>query len=95
MAFTVIRVITGDIFEVSPHWNWNNQTGCIIKANGYDAPKQGQPGFQTAKDKIAELLLNEQVELARPLELSSGRLICDIEYNGLNLADYFYEYKIG
>lgn len=89
MGFTVIRVIDGNTFEVSPHWNWNDQTGSVVKATGYDVPKQGEPGYQTAKDKLEKLLLNEQVELLKPLKLPSGRLLADVEYKGLNLADYF------
>jgi endonuclease YncB( thermonuclease family) len=94
MSFTVIKVINGNTFEVSPHWNWNNQAGTVVKANGYDVPKEGEPGFEAAKDKLEKLLLNEQVELVKPLKLPSGRLLADVEYSGLNLTDYFYEYKI-
>jgi hypothetical protein len=94
MVFTVIRVINGNTFEVSPQWDWNGRTGSVVKANGYDVPdQQGGPGYQTAKDKLEKLLLNEQVELVKPLPLPSGPLLADVIYKGLNLADYFYEYK--
>jgi endonuclease YncB( thermonuclease family) len=89
MPFTVIRVITGDTFEVSPHWDRNDRTGSVVKANGYDAPKQDEPGCQAAKEKLEKLLINEQVELLEPLVLPSGRLLADVIYNGRNLTDYF------
>jgi endonuclease YncB( thermonuclease family) len=94
VSFTVIRVISGDTFEVSPNWNWNGQTGRTVKTNGYDTPKEGEPGFETAKEKLEKLLLNEQVELTELLKLPSGRLLADVKYNNLNLTDYFFEYKI-
>ena len=94
MSFTVIRVISGDTFEVSPNWDWNDQTGRTVKVNGYDAPKQGEPGFELAKHKLEKLILNEQVELKELLKLPSDRLLADVKYNGLDLASYFYEYKI-
>ena len=94
MSFTVLRVISGDTIEVSPNWNWSNQTGRTVKINGYNAPKEDEPGFETAKDKLEKLVLNEQVELTELLKLPSGRLLADVKYHGLNLADYFFEYKI-
>jgi endonuclease YncB( thermonuclease family) len=94
MSFTVVRVISGDTFEVSPNWNWNDQTGRAVKTNGYDAPMQGEPGFEAAKEKLEKLLLNEQVKLTELLKLPSGRLLADVKYIGLNLTDYFFEYKI-
>jgi endonuclease YncB( thermonuclease family) len=94
MSFTVVRVISGDTFEVSPNWSWNDQTGRTVKINGYDAPKKGEPGFEAAKYKLEKMLLNGQVELTELVKLPSGRLLADVKYNGLNLADYFYEYKI-
>ncbi len=93
MCFTVTSVIDGNTFEVSPNWNWNDRTGSIVRANGYDAPALGEPGYQAAKNKMAELVLNGQVKLTKMLGFSSDRLLCDVEYNSLNLADYFYEYR--
>jgi endonuclease YncB( thermonuclease family) len=93
MGFTVIKVIDGDTFEVSPHWNWNDQTGRVVTANGYYAPKWGEPGYQAAKDKITNLILNKEIELTKPVKLTCGQLLCVVEYNGKNLADYFSEYK--
>lgn len=93
MNFKVIRVIDGDTFGVSPNWKWNEQTGSIIRANGYDTPEEGQPGYQTAKEKLENLILNKEVELKNPIRITYGRLLCDVYYNGKNLADYFCEYQ--
>ena len=86
-------MIDGDTFEVSPNWKWNNETGSVVRANGYNTPEEGEPGYQAAKDKLTDLILNKQVELLRAIKLTYGRLLCDVEYNGKNLADYFPEYQ--
>ena len=93
MSFKVIKVIDGDTFEVSPKWEWNNQEGNIVRANGYDAPEQGQPGYQAAKDKLTSLILGKEVELKNPIKITYGRLLCDVYYQGKNLAEYFPEYQ--
>lgn len=93
MSFKVTTVIDGDTFKVSPNWKWNNETGSVVRANGYNTPEEGKPGYQAAKDKLRDLILNEEVELVKAIKLTYGRLLCDVEYNGTNLADYFPEYQ--
>ena len=93
MGFKVIGVIDGDTFEVSPNWKWNDQTGSIVRANGYDTPEEGQLGYQAAKEKLKNLILNKEVKLKNPIRITYGRLLCDVYYNGKNLADYFPEYQ--
>ncbi|MBW2321883.1 MAG: thermonuclease family protein [Deltaproteobacteria bacterium] len=93
MSFRVTEVIDGDTFEVSPNWKWNNETGNIVRANGYNTPEEGKPGYQAAKDKLRELILNKDVELIKAVKITYGRLLCDVEYDGKNLADYFPQYK--
>lgn len=89
MSFTVTKVIDGDTFEVSPNWKWNNQSGNVVRPTGYNSPEEGQIGYQAAKDKLAGLILNKEVELKSVVKLTYGRLLCKVEYNGVNLADYF------
>lgn len=93
MGFKVISLTDGDTFEVSPNWKWNNQTGSIIRGNGYDAPEEGEPGYQTAKEKLKNLILNKEVELKNAIRITYGRLLCDVYYNGENLAGHFPEYQ--
>ena len=93
MSFKVAKVIDGDTFEVSSSWKWNNETGNVVRANGYNTPEEGEPGYQAAKDKLRDLILNEEVELVKAIKLTYGRLLCDVEYNGTNLADYFPDYQ--
>ena len=93
MSFKVTTVIDGDTFKVSPNWKWNNETGSVVRANGYNTPEEGEPGYQAAKDKLRDLILNKEVELVKAIKLTYGRLLCDVEYNGTNLADYFPDYQ--
>ncbi len=93
MSFKVTKVIDGDTFEVSPNWKWNNETGSVVRPNGYNTPETGEQGYQAAKDKLSGLILNKEVELVKAITFTYGRLLCDVEYNGKNLADYFPEYQ--
>ncbi|MEW5799663.1 MAG: thermonuclease family protein [Bacteroidota bacterium] len=93
MAFKVTKVIDGDTFEVSPNWKWNNEEGNVVRPNGYDAPEEGQAGYQAAKEKLTKLILGKDVELKNPIKLTYGRLLCDVFVSGKNLADFFPEYK--
>ena len=93
MGFKVTKVIDGDTFEVSPDWEWNNESGSVVRPNGYNTPEEGEQGYQAAKDKLSDLILNKEVELVKKIKLTYGRLLCDVEYNGKNLADSFPEYQ--
>jgi len=92
MAFKVTKVIDGDTFEVSPNWKWNNKEGDIVRSNGYNTPEEGEKGYKSAQEKLSKLILGKEVELKNPIKLTYGRLLCDVYYNGKNLAAYFSEY---
>lgn len=92
-SFKVISVIDGDTFDVSPQWRWNGQEGNRVRPAGYDAPELHQPGGQAAKDKLSRLILGKQVELGNAHRIDRGRLVCEVYYNGKNLAEYFPEYQ--
>jgi endonuclease YncB( thermonuclease family) len=91
--FKVTLIIDGDTFDVTPEWKWNNQTGSRVRPTGYDAPELHEYGGQAAKDKLTKLILGKQVELRTAHKIDRGRLVCDVYYQGRNLADYFPEYQ--
>lgn len=93
MLFKVTKIIDGDTFEVLPNWKWENQEGNVVRPTGYNTPEKGQPGYQEAKDKLTRLILGKDVELKKAIRITYGRLLCDVYFNGKNLADYFPEYK--
>lgn len=55
MSFTVIKVIDGDSFEVSPNWKWNDQTGGVIRAYGYNTPEEGETRVSNREEKTYRL----------------------------------------
>ena len=89
--FKVTGVIDGDTFTVLG-WKWQGQEGDRVRPTGYDAPDT-EPGRQVAKDKLSTLILGETVELGTAYRVDRGRLVCDVSFQGKNLADYFPEYK--
>ncbi|MBA7596784.1 hypothetical protein ES703_03773 [subsurface metagenome] len=89
--FMVMGIIDGDTFVVSG-WTWQEQKGDRVRPTGYDAPDI-EPGKQAAKDKLSTLILGETVELGTAYRVDRGRLVCDVSFQGKNLADYFPEYK--
>jgi len=91
--FTVTSVIDGDTFDVSPDWKWNGQTGSRVRPTGYDAPELHAVGGQAAKDKLSGLILGKKVVLGTAHTIDRGRLVCDVFFNGRNLADYFPDFK--
>ena len=90
--FTVISVVDGDTFDVSPNWKWNEQTGSRVRPTGFDAPELSTYGGQAAKTKLSNLILGKQVELGSAYKIDRGRLVCDVFFQGRNLADYFPDY---
>lgn len=92
-VFTVAAIIDGDTFEISPQWNWSNQTGSRVRPTGYDAPEIYTYGGQAVKDKLSRLIYGKQVELRKAYKIDRGRLVCDVFFQNKNLADYFPEYQ--
>ena len=93
-TFTVVAVIDGNTFEVSPQWELEDKTGGRVQAIGYDAPKTGKRAM-AAEQKLSILIQNKEVELGSPHGVERGRLVCEVYFRGRSLADYFAEYKEG
>jgi endonuclease YncB( thermonuclease family) len=91
-TFRIESVINGNTFEVSPPWEFNGETGTIVQAIGYDAPKSGK-GAIAAEQKLSILMQNKNVELESPQGIKDGKLLCAVYFQGVNLADYFPTYK--
>ena len=92
-TFTVIEVIDGDTFRVSPGWKWKEENGDRVRPTGYDAPESGSEAAAATR-KLSTLILNKKVELGTAYRVDRGRLVCDVYFQGKNLADYFPEYKV-
>ncbi|UCH51001.1 MAG: thermonuclease family protein [Chloroflexota bacterium] len=91
-TFRVEAVVDGNTFEVSPPWELSGETGNIVQAIGYNAPKSGK-GAVAAEQRLSILMQNKNVELEAPQGIEGGRLLCKVYFQGINLADYFKAYK--
>lgn len=93
MTFKVTKIIDGDTFDVTPAWKWKGHQGNRVRPTGYNAAEAGEPGYQQAKDRLADLILGKNVELKNPVDISYGRLLCDVYFNGRNLTAYLPVYE--
>lgn len=91
--FIVSGVVDGDTFEVQNGWEWKGKKGDTIRPTGYNTPEKWKPGYEEARQKLADLILSKTVEIKNYRIVDEwGRLVADVYYNGKNLADYFPEY---
>jgi endonuclease YncB( thermonuclease family) len=91
-TFSVVAVIDGNTFEVSSPWEFDGETGDRVQATGYNAPKSGKEGMAAAQ-KLSILIQNKKVDLGSPHGVQRGKLVCEVYFQGVNLADYFPQYK--
>jgi hypothetical protein len=92
-TFKVEGIIDGNTFEVSPRWkSEDGATGNLVQAVGYDAPKSGKEAMNV-EQRLSIMLQNKKVQLGTPHGVKDDKLLCDMYFNGANLADYFSEYK--
>ena len=87
--FTVVSVVDGDTFDVSPNWKWGGETGSRARPTGFDAAEIGSRGGQSAKERLTRLILNQTVDLKKAYRVDRGRLVCDVFFGGRHLASYF------
>lgn len=90
MEFRVVSIIDGDTFKVSPNWAWTksdgeNVSGDTVRIAGLSAPEVGQPGYQEASDALLRAISGQPVSLVNPVNISYGRLVCDVYVNGSNI----------
>jgi hypothetical protein len=91
-SFTVEAVMDGNTFEVSPKWQYEGVTGDLVEATGYFPPKSGKGGM-SAEQKLSVLIHNKKIELGTPQGIQRNRLVCEVYFRGVNLANYFSEYR--
>lgn len=82
---TVVSVIDGDTFRISPNWSFGGQTGDKIRVAGIEAPEINEPGGSEAKQKLEQLILGKQVEY-KPIKLSFDRLLASVYLNGVDIS---------
>ena len=88
MMFKVTKIFDGDTFEIHPYWNWNDNTGNIVGLKGTKPPYLGNPDYDGAKTQLEKLILNKQVDLRNPMNLHTGRLLCDVFVDGEDVREH-------
>jgi endonuclease YncB( thermonuclease family) len=94
MKAFVTQIIDGDTFLIHEEWQFNNQTGNRIRPTGYDTPESNTIAGVRATDKLRNLIKGKEVSLENPRTVDRGRLVCEVYFQGKNLADYFPESKV-
>lgn len=90
--FKVMAVIDGNTFEVSPDWEFDGQRGNMVRAKGYEAPRYGKEAMKMEQN-LSILIMNKKVALGMPDGIEKGNLVCEVYFDGRNIADYFTQYK--
>jgi len=83
---TVVSVLNGDSFEVSPDWSRRGMTGSLVRPIGLVAADLGTEEGDLAKERLTNLILNQKVELKETIDFRKGRLICNVLYRGDRLV---------
>lgn len=95
MSFLVNEVVDGDTFTVAGTWIWNDRSGDCVRPLGYNTPEKGKPGYEVAKAKLKTLIEGKYVDIPTAVSVDVyGRLLARVFVNGVDLADYFPEYKV-
>lgn len=87
MSFNVKEVIDGDTFDVIPGWEWDGKKGDRVRIADFDATELNKWGVKSAKQKLQDLAEGEEVELKNAVNISYGRLVCDVYYNGQDIKE--------
>ena len=92
--FTVTQVVDGDTFAVGG-WTWSQHSGTYVRPLGYNTPEKGEPGYEAAKNKLKTLIEGKTVDIYKAVSIDTyGRLLAHVSVNGIDLANYFPEYKV-
>ena len=92
MSFTVIEIVDGDTFKVSPNWEWtmkdgSKATGDTVRIANLNAPEKGTQDGAKATTALSKIISGKTVDLKNAVNLSYGRVVCDVYLNGSNILE--------
>jgi hypothetical protein len=79
MNCKVKKIISPNVLEVEPAWNWSDCCGNIIKLD---------INYESSSKKWEKMLKNREIELRYPVILDCGSLQCEIYIEGQNIKDF-------
>lgn len=91
MAFKVTKIIDGSTIEVAPAWKWDNKSGNSVKITGFIVTDRLK---QLVLLKLNTLLSGQSVDLMNPSDVSPGLITCSVYLNGVDILQYFPEFKV-
>ena len=99
--FRIQQILDGNTITVTPNWNWNGRTGNAVLINGYGAhpslaaDMRGFVGNVLRQRLISLLPVGTTVQLSNAISIDGqNRIVCDVIFNGVSVANYFPEYKL-
>ncbi len=93
--FTIKEIISANEIIVTPKWIWEGREGNRVWIDGYYAPKEGEPAFLFAKDKLESIIDKQPIQLKDPKYWSAygyDILVCKIYKDDFNIAFLFPEF---
>lgn len=88
MSFKVTSVIDGDTFDVESGWTWGDKKGERVRIANYDAAETNEWGGKSATQKLKNLIQGKSVELKNAVNMSYGRIVCDVHLNGKDIKEF-------
>ena len=94
MIYKVIEIINENTFKISPNWEHKGKSGNIVIACIYKRSEKVDPERNEGKEIITRLRLEKEVEITNYLWVSPNEeLLCDVFYEGRNIANYLLNIK--
>lgn len=86
MSFRVTEIIDGDTFKVDPNWEWklkdgSMSTGDTVRIANINAAEKGTLLGDKATQTLFNKINQKTVELKNAVNLSYGRIVCDVYIN--------------
>jgi hypothetical protein len=91
--FKVTEILDPGTIVVSPTWKWQEDVGMSIRPTGYVCPNCPSPAYESAMKRLKNLIYGKSIELRKAYRVDQGKLVCDVFINGINLSDFFPDFK--
>lgn len=73
-----VNVVDGDTLDIEVDMGFNNKTKQRFRLAGVDTPERGQPGWQEAKDFVAEFVKDRRLVIVSEKVDKYGRYLATV-----------------